>query len=125
MTGEQIQKYRRKLSRLADREAEGVAIRREEALQPTGGAAVGGPSEIPVQDADPSSREEEEDLALAMLGGEERILEEATAALARIDAGTFGRCEACGKPIPRKRLDAVPYARRCIACARSQEKAAP
>src|SRR5207244_5301830 len=35
-------------------------------------------------------------------------------ALARIDAGTYGTCERCGKPIPVARLDAVPYATLCI-----------
>ena len=30
-------------------------------------------------------------------------------ALARIDSGTYGKCLACGKPIPQKRLDAVPW----------------
>ena len=34
--------------------------------------------------------------------------------LQRIDAGTYGRCEACGEPIPQERLEAVPTARFCI-----------
>lgn len=39
------------------------------------------------------------------------------AALARIAAGTYGACEACGEPIDEKRLAALPYAARCIECA--------
>lgn len=39
------------------------------------------------------------------------------AALARIAAGTYGVCEACGEPIDEKRLAALPYAARCIECA--------
>lgn len=39
------------------------------------------------------------------------------AALARIEAGTYGACEACGEPIDEKRLAALPYAARCIECA--------
>jgi len=39
--------------------------------------------------------------------------------------GTLGRCEVCGKAISRSRLDAVPYARDCIRCARAEEVAAP
>lgn len=35
-------------------------------------------------------------------------------ALARLDGGTYGRCEACGRPIPDERLDAVPATRLCI-----------
>ena len=36
--------------------------------------------------------------------------------LGRIDAGTFGTCEECGKRIAKARLAAVPYARRCDRC---------
>jgi phage/conjugal plasmid C-4 type zinc finger TraR family protein len=37
-------------------------------------------------------------------------------ALAKFAAGTFGHCETCGRAIPAARLEAVPYARRCLAC---------
>ncbi len=43
-------------------------------------------------------------------------VEEIDQALARIDAGTYGICENCRKPIPRARLSALPHARLCIAC---------
>src|SRR5262249_51242717 len=39
-------------------------------------------------------------------------------ALKRIDEGTFGRCEECGKDIAAGRLQALPYARYCIDCSR-------
>lgn len=38
-------------------------------------------------------------------------------ALARIDAGRYGICESCGKPIPVERLEALPYATLCVDCA--------
>lgn len=41
------------------------------------------------------------------------------AALAELDAGTYGRCERCGNPIGPERLEARPQARTCIGCARS------
>lgn len=44
-------------------------------------------------------------------------LEEAVAALARLDDGTYGTCERCGRPVPAARLEARPTARRCVACA--------
>ena len=40
---------------------------------------------------------------------------EIDAALARIDNGGYGTCEWCGEPIEERRLDAVPWARRCFA----------
>ena len=43
-------------------------------------------------------------------------LEEIEAALARIEAGTYGRCQYCGCPIPRRRLEVRPFARGCVPC---------
>jgi DnaK suppressor protein len=37
-------------------------------------------------------------------------------ALGRIEAGTFGRCQSCGKPIAPERLEALPWAEDCIDC---------
>jgi DnaK suppressor protein len=37
-------------------------------------------------------------------------------ALDRIKVGDYGSCQACGDPIPDKRLKAVPWARYCLAC---------
>ena len=37
-------------------------------------------------------------------------------ALAKIDAGTYGICEQCGRPIPDARLQALPYAALCVSC---------
>ena len=50
------------------------------------------------------------------------VLREIDAALGRIDAGTFGTCTRCGKPIGEDRLDAMPYATLCIECKRLEEK---
>ncbi len=38
------------------------------------------------------------------------------AALRKIDAGTFGVCATCGKPIAPERLEALPWATDCITC---------
>ncbi len=42
-------------------------------------------------------------------------------ALARIDNGTYGSCEACGSEIPAERLEAVPYTTLCINCKKEVE----
>jgi RNA polymerase-binding transcription factor DksA len=44
-------------------------------------------------------------------------LAETDAALARVDAGSYGLCENCGRPIPEARLEARPAARLCVPCA--------
>ena len=41
---------------------------------------------------------------------------EIDAALGRVDDGTYGNCEACGKPIPHARLEVVPEATLCVRC---------
>jgi DnaK suppressor protein len=46
-------------------------------------------------------------------------------ALARIDAGTYGACENCGKPIAKERLDAMPEAALCIECQAQRERENP
>ena len=52
-----------------------------------------------------------------MLSAQARqAVEEIDAALLKIDAGTYGLCEICGKPIPKPRLKAIPYARHCVEC---------
>jgi DnaK suppressor protein len=38
-------------------------------------------------------------------------------ALAKLDEGTYGLCDACGEPIPAKRLEARPDSTLCVACA--------
>ncbi len=44
-------------------------------------------------------------------------------ALKKIDEGTFGTCARCGKPIAEERLEAMPYATKCIDCKRLEERA--
>lgn len=55
---------------------------------------------------------------IAQLGDKSRAaLVEVDAALARIDAGTYGLCSGCGKPVPVERLEARPEAATCVPCA--------
>ena len=42
-------------------------------------------------------------------------IEQVDAALARLDAGTYGTCTVGGEPIPAARLAAVPWAATCVA----------
>ena len=52
----------------------------------------------------------------------EHVLKAIDAALAKIEAGTFGICENCGQPIAEERLAAIPYATQCIDCKRREER---
>ena len=52
----------------------------------------------------------------------EHVLGAVNEALERIENGTFGTCVRCGKQIAEERLEAIPYATRCIDCQRLAEK---
>ena len=53
---------------------------------------------------------------------EEAHLARIDAALKRIEDGTYGICENCGKPINIERLEAMPWATLCIDCKRLAER---
>ena len=54
---------------------------------------------------------------------ENRELLNVEAALQKIKAGTYGKCDACNGNIPLARLQALPYAAYCIKCKRAAEAA--
>jgi len=51
-----------------------------------------------------------------------RFLYHIVMALERVESGTYGLCQSCGKPISDERLEAVPHARLCITCKANEEK---
>jgi len=46
-------------------------------------------------------------------------------ALAKLDEGTYGNCDACGAQIAPARLQAMPDSVLCVACAASERRAPP
>jgi RNA polymerase-binding transcription factor DksA len=68
--------------------------------------------------ADAGSYTFERERDLSLVGNVKDLIEKVRHALARIDDGSYGRCEACGQPIEADRLDALPYATLCLADAR-------
>lgn len=47
----------------------------------------------------------------------EAKLRDVERALAKLDEGSYGRCDGCGAAIAVERLEAIPWAVRCIGCA--------
>lgn len=55
----------------------------------------------------------------ALVRQAEQHLDAVAAALGRLDAGTYGTCAVCGRPIPAARLEVRPTATTCVGCATS------
>ncbi|MDP9374397.1 MAG: TraR/DksA C4-type zinc finger protein [Chloroflexota bacterium] len=77
-------------------------------------AVLGGSASNHIADHGTDVMEQEKDLVL-MSNLEER-LRDIDRALERMDEGTYGTCERCGKSIAPERLEALPYATLCIDC---------
>lgn len=56
------------------------------------------------------------DMAVQRLDHGTHLIHDVQSALAKIEKRIYGHCERCEEPIPRKRLDAVPWARLCAPC---------
>lgn len=72
--------------------------------------------------ADSATDNYDREFSLGLATNAQRVLYEIDEALKRITEKRFGACLTCGKPIPKKRLTAVPFAKLCIRCQSSEEK---
>ncbi|MEU0624806.1 TraR/DksA C4-type zinc finger protein [Streptomyces rubiginosohelvolus] len=59
---------------------------------------------------------------LALAANAQEMLEQTERALARLEAGTYGLCEICGKPIGKARMQAFPRATLCVEDKQKQER---
>lgn len=63
-----------------------------------------------------------DDIARAVAQRSESALAEVEAALQAFEDGTYGTCSACTKTVSEERLQAIPHARLCAACAAGAKK---
>lgn len=61
------------------------------------------------------------DVNLAEITRAVQEIRDIDSALRRMLIGTYGICAACGEPIPEKRLQAYPTAKRCLDCQRTHD----
>lgn len=100
---EKLQKRREELAGRVD------AIERDIRRQTHGGLS---------SDSEERAQEQENDEVLDALDDQAREeLGQIDAALQRIEQGSYGACEQCGKSIQAARLEQLPYAGLCINCA--------
>lgn len=76
--------------------------------------STGDLSNMPIHMADIGTDTYEQEFSLGLMDSERRLVREILDALRRIDQGTYGICEGTGKPIPKGRLEANPWARYCV-----------
>jgi RNA polymerase-binding protein DksA len=81
-------------------------------------------SESPLDNhlAETASLTLDREIDYTLQGNEEEVLHAIDVALARINEGTYGRCQSCGRDIAEERLRAIPYATLCIDCKRKEEQ---
>ena len=71
-------------------------------------------------DAGSATFEREKDLSL--VNNLRDLMEKIDKALAKMDEGTYGLCDRCGKPIEKARLKALPYANLCLKDKQAEER---
>lgn len=72
--------------------------------------------------ADVASDNYDREFSLGRASDEQKLLYLIDEALKRIEEGTYGNCLQCNKPIPKKRLAALPHGELCIECQKTNEK---
>ncbi|MGH9263721.1 MAG: TraR/DksA C4-type zinc finger protein [Acidimicrobiales bacterium] len=104
--------------RLADERERLAAVRAtfdEEGLtEQSENDSVGELSSYDQHQADMGTETFEREKDLSILEQVEAELADVEHALRRLDDGTYGNCEVCGRPIPDERLEAMPATRLCV-----------
>ncbi|MFR9675096.1 TraR/DksA C4-type zinc finger protein [Streptomyces sp. TR02-1] len=73
-------------------------------------------------DADTGTRNITREHEMALAANAREMLYQTGRALERIEAGTYGLCENCGRPIGKARMQAFPRATLCVECKQKQER---
>ena len=72
--------------------------------------------------ADAGSKTFEREQELSIAANRLDLLNQIQRAIERVDAGTYGICESCGRPIPKARLKAFPMATSDVECKQREER---
>ena len=116
---QRLDEERARLAQVRDGLQEGNALDQSE------GDSVAELSSIDQHQADLGTETFEREKDLAILESIEAELADVEHALRRLDEGTYGTCEACGRPIDDERLEALPATRLCRDDQQRAEQNAP
>ncbi|MEW5995073.1 MAG: TraR/DksA C4-type zinc finger protein [Candidatus Zixiibacteriota bacterium] len=123
MRKSEIEKYQRLLLAKKKELLEGMASTMKERVSTTIRDSTGDISSYSFHMADQGTDAMERELAFMFASKSGRLVYHIDQALQRIEDGTYGKCQKCGKQIQPERLKAVPHARLCIACKSAEEEA--
>src|SRR5437764_10945746 len=111
LKSEELESFRQVLLGLRARLRGDLDQMTDEALRRHQPDSSGNLSNVPLHMADIGTENYDQEFTLELIENEQGTLEEVHEALGRIAAGTFGRCQGCGEPISRPRLQSLPYTR--------------
>jgi RNA polymerase-binding transcription factor DksA len=118
---DELDSFRQTLVGLRTRLRGDLSQMTDEALHWDNGGASGNLSNVPLHMADLGTDNYDQEFTLGLIENEQGTLELVVEALDRMEKGNYGQCVECDEPISKPRLQAIPYARHCIACARKLE----
>jgi DnaK suppressor protein len=109
-------KYKKLLLDLRDHLIDGVNFLASDNLKRSNREASGELSGYSLHMADAGTDNFDREFALSLVSNEQEGLYEIEEALKRLEQGVYGVCDLCDKLIIKERLEAVPFARRCVQC---------
>ena len=121
MKNDELEAFRQTLEMLRARLRGDLDQMTDEALRRSIVNGSGNLSNVPLHMADVGSENYDQEFTLELIENEQGTLELVNEALDRLEQGKFGLCVECGEPISKPRLQAIPYTRHCIHCARLVE----
>ena len=121
MKNDELEAFRQTLEMVRARLRGDLDQMTDEALRRSIVNGSGNLSNVPLHMADVGSENYDQEFTLELIENEQGTLELVNEALDRLEQGKFGLCAECGEPIPKPRLQAIPYTRHCIHCARLVE----
>ena len=102
-----------------------LLAKRKELISEVRGSSVGSleANSDGIQDiADQATTAYTKEFLLSIGDAERQMLKQVDVALEKIRLKKYGQCERCGEAIGEKRLEALPFARLCIACQQEEEE---
>jgi DnaK suppressor protein len=121
MKADEMRSYRDSLLNLQARLRGDLDQMTDEALRRGQPDSSGNLSNVPLHMADVGTENYDQEFTLSLIENDQDTLGQIHEALTRIESGSYGRCEECNEMIAKPRLQALPYTKHCIACARVLE----